>query len=113
MYRADILITDEERWKIEKEKVRAVLRMCGDPEWALKEGELRGKRQLRKEQEKQKGTEQVEKKMSQPYAVLPYIDGITERVQRAFKKYDIAMYVKAGFTIRNAVVSPKDHYNVG
>ena len=34
--------------------------------------------------------------------------GTTKRLQRAFKKRDIALYAKAGFTIRNAVVHPKD-----
>ena len=29
--------------------------------------------------------------------------------QRAFRKHDIVLYAKAGFTIRNAVVSPRDH----
>ena len=78
------------------------------PEWALKEGELRGKRQLRKEQEKQKGTDQVEEKKCKQYAVLPYMKGIIERLQRAFRKNDIALYAKARFNIRNAMVSPKD-----
>ena len=46
------------------------LEWAGYPEWALKEGQLRGKKQLRKEQKKQKGTDQVEEKTKQ-YAVLP------------------------------------------
>ena len=71
----------------------------------MKEGELRGKRQLRKEQEKQKGTDQGVEKCKQ-YAVLPYIKGVTKRLQRAFRKHNIDLYAKAGFTIRNAVVSP-------
>ena len=39
--------------------------------------------------------------------------GITKRLQRAFRKHDIALYAKAGFTIRNAVVSPKDPLDLG
>ena len=38
---------------------------------------------------------------------------ITKRLQRAFRKYDIAQYAKAGFTIKSAVVSPKDHLDLG
>ena len=45
MKRANTLITDEERQKIEKEMVRATLRICGYLDWALKEGKLRRKRQ--------------------------------------------------------------------
>ena len=74
----------------------------------MKEGELRGKRQLRKEQEKQKVSDQVEDRKSRQYAVLPYMKGITERLQRDFRKHNIALYAMAGFTIRNAMVSPND-----
>ena len=87
--------------------MRAALRSCGYQEWALKEEELRGKRQLRKEHEKQKGSEQVEDRKSKQYAVLPCMKGVIERLQSAFIKHDIALYVNAGFTIGNAVVAPR------
>ena len=60
MHTADTLIADEERKKIKKEKVRAALRICGYAECDPKEGELRGKRYLRMEEEKQKGVDQKE-----------------------------------------------------
>ena len=49
MYQADTLIADEGRRGREKEEVREALRICGYPEWALKEGEHRGKTMLKKE----------------------------------------------------------------
>ena len=113
-YRADTFIAGEERRRIKKEKVKVAFRICGYPEWALKEGELRGKRQLMKEEETQKGSDQVEGKKMRQYAVLPYMKGVTERLQRAFMKHDISLYAKVGFMIRNAVVRPKDPLdNVG
>ena len=39
--------------------------------------------------------------------------GVTERLQRAFRKHDMFLYAKAGFTIRNVVVSPKDPLDIG
>ena len=36
------------------------------------------------------------------------MNGITERIQRVFRKHNIALYAKAGFTIRNDVVSHMD-----
>ena len=113
MHRADTLIADEEKWKIEKEKVTEALRICGYPECALKKGELLRKRQLRNEQEKQKGADQVEDMKRKQYAVLPYMTGITERLQRTFRKHNIALYAKAGFTNRNAMVSPQDPLDIG
>ena len=49
------------------------MRTCGHPEWALKEGELREKRQLRKEQVKQKGTDQLEEKKCKQYVNSMYL----------------------------------------
>ena len=113
IHRVNTLIADEERWKIKNENVRVALRTCGYPGWALKEDELRGKRQLRKEKEKQKGTHQVEEKKCKQLTVLPYTKGVTERLQIAFRKHGIALYAKAGFTFRNAVVRSKDPLYLG
>lgn len=106
VHKKDTLIVDEERRRIQKEMVRVTLEICGYPEWAMKEGELRGKRQLRNEEEIQKGSVPVEDKKRKHYAVLRYMKGITQNVQRAFRKH-ISLYTKAGFTIRNTVVSLK------
>ena len=86
MHRAETLIAHEERRKIEKEKVRAPLKICVYPERALKGGKQRGKRQFRKDEEKQRGRDQIEDGKSKQYAVLPYMKGVTERLQRAFRK---------------------------
>ena len=72
------------------------MRTCGYPAWSLKEGELRGKRQLRKEQEKQQGTDKVEEKKCKQYAVLSYMKSVTKKLQRAFRKHNIVLYAKAG-----------------
>ena len=38
---------------------------------------------------------------------LPYMKGVMERLQRAYKKHNIQPVYKARYTIRNAVVCPK------
>ena len=43
MHRADTLVADEKKNRREKEKIKCDLRQCGYPEWALREGELKGK----------------------------------------------------------------------
>ena len=55
----------------------------------------------------------IQGKKSKQYAVLPYMKDITERLQRDFGKHDIALYAKTAFTIRNAVVSPRDPLDLG
>mgnify|MGYP001824971233 CR=1 FL=1 len=108
MHRAETLIRDEERRKVEKEKVKEALRHCGYPEWALKEGESRSKRQQRSDETNNEVGKDQDRDKPKGYAVVPYVKGVTERLQRVFKKHGISLYPKAGFTIKNAVVRPKD-----
>ena len=113
MHRAETLIAHEERRKIEKEKVKAPLEICAYLKRTLKGGKQRGKRQFRKDEEKQRGRDQIEDGKSKQYAVVPYMKGVTERIQRAFRKQGFALCAKAGYTIRNAVVSPRDQLDNG
>jgi len=104
MNRANTLIKDEHFRRIEKEKVKVALRRCGYPEWALKEGDIQSKK---KDQNKE-GNDQENETRPKGIAVLPYMKGVSERLQRAYRKHGISMYSKAGYTVRNAVVRPKD-----
>ena len=103
MHRANTLITDEDRKKREKEKIKNALRLCGYPEWALKEGEHQGE----KKKTRDKGEDQ-ERKKPKGYVVLPYIKGVSERLRRTFQKQNINLYHKAGTTLRQMLVHPKD-----
>ena len=89
--------------------MRVALRNCWYPELALRKGALKGKKQRPKDTT-QKDGERTDKPKS--FALLPYVKGITERLQWAFRKHDIALYAKAGYTVRNADVSPKDPLNL-
>ena len=103
------LIADLDRRKIEKDTVRTALCNCGYPEWGLKEGELLDKKQVRKEEEKRQHPEQEgEKRQPKAQAVLPYMKGLTERLQRAYRKHNVNLYSKAGFIVRSVVISRKD-----
>ena len=95
MHRADTLITDDRRKEGEKEKIRTALRHCGYPDWALKEGEQQGK----KKHKDKDGKKKSDNEKPRGYAVLPYMKGISERLQRCFKKRRINLYHKAGQTL--------------
>ena len=92
---------------MEKEKIRTALRNCGYPEWALKEGEQRGKKRDTERKE-----ENTETEKSVGYAVLPYVKGLSERLQRIFKKHKISLHHKAGHTLRQELVRPKDKLEI-
>ena len=40
--------------------------------------------------------------------VIPYVNGVAERVQRVYKKYNVATAMKPYSTLRNLLVHPKD-----
>ena len=64
-----------------------------------------GKKQLRKE--KRKHLEQEGKKRQpKAHVVLSYMKGLTKRLQRAYKKSNVNLYLKTGFIVRNVVVLP-------
>ena len=47
------------------------------------------------------------------FVVLLYMKGVTERLQKAYKQHNIQLVWKAGYTIRNVVVYPKDPLDPG
>ena len=104
MHRANTLISDEKLRTVEKDKIKTALRTCGYPEWALLEGEQQGKIK----QKEKKGKDLEGKEKPQGFVVLPYIKGVSERLQRSFKKRNINLYHKAGQTLRQLLVHPKD-----
>ena len=76
--------------EIEKEKVRVALKNSGYPDWVLNEGKQLGKRQKMREDEMQgQGGENRQEEAKKAFVVLPYMKGVTERLQRAYQQYNI------------------------
>jgi hypothetical protein len=103
-HRVETHITDEERKKVEKEKIRSDLRRCGYPNWALQEGRFKQTAKTPVQRVVQEGVSDARRK----HIVLPYVQGMTERLQRVFRKHNIALHSKPGYTLRQALVAPKD-----
>ena len=81
--RMNSVVTEEEDRLIEEEGVRAALRTCVYPEWAMN----KVKDQMAKKSQakpKKRKTEPSETK-STGIVVIPYVNGIAERIQRVHK----------------------------
>ena len=52
--------------------------------------------------------QQGEQTRSKTNVVLLYVQGMTEQLQWVFRKHDIALHSKPGYTLRQALVAPKD-----
>ena len=75
-HRINTLITTEEDKRKERSHVKKALKRCGHPNWSLN----------RKRKKKEEKVEKVERRGK---VVLPYVKGISEKMARIFKKYDI------------------------
>ena len=75
--------------------------------WLPRVGPKGGRTEGVEEVEARHDSDQGKGKSRKQVGILPYIKGVTERLQRTFTKH-IRLYLKAGFTVRDAVGSPKD-----
>ena len=53
--------------------------------------------------------DQEQREKANGFAVLPYVKGVSERLQRCFKKHNISLYHTAGQTLRQTLVHPKSN----
>jgi len=102
MDRKDKVVTEEEDKKQEQCKIKEALKSCGYPEWAFA-----------KSQNKQKpSTKKQSQTKTRGMVVLPYKEGLSQRVQRVFNKHGISTSFKPHQTLRNLLVHPKDKRDV-
>ena len=65
---------------------------------------IRRKEELK---EKKKG-KKLKSEMNRGMTVVPYVQALTEKVIRVFKKRRVSIAVRPHFTLRNILVHPKD-----
>ena len=98
--RAETIVTEEEDRTQESEHVRKALSANGYKPWSLK---------LPKKKEKVSDPDQVEKSQARKFPVsIPYIQGLSEKLQRVFRQHGVATYHKPFNSLRSLLVQPKD-----
>ena len=98
-YRAQNLVTEDQDRNKELHHIKAVLKDNDYPGWALKPPKQRDLQPA--EIRNKKGNSVVN-------VPLPYIQGVSERLSRVFKKHGVGVYHKPFNTIRTLLVHPKD-----
>ena len=90
----------------EKDHIKEVLSINGYEAWALNIPD----KTTKKNTEKNVNTDpnSAPKKFPVP---LPYVNGLSEELQRIFKDHGVATYHKPGNTLRSILVKPKDKSN--
>ncbi len=94
-HRINELVTEEEDKQKELRHVKKALKRCGHPNWSLN-------RDKRKQKKKKAEKEKVERRGK---VVLPYIKGVSEKLARTFKKYDIETIHKPSTKLKNILCS--------
>ncbi len=108
--RCNNIVTEEED-KIEEEgKVKEAMMVCGYPEWSfdrVREKMEKGKEQKKTKSKKKDNSSEEKKGM----VVIPYVQGLSESLDRSFRSRGIHTAMKPHTTIRSLLVHPKDTRN--
>ena len=107
--RMNSVVTEKEDRLIGEERVRAALRTCGYPEWAMNkvkaQMDMVNKNQVKAAK---KAKPMPKEKQSKGMVVIPYVNGLSESIQRVYKKHNVQAAMKPHSTPLNLLVHPKD-----
>jgi hypothetical protein len=103
-HRALMVPTDKADKHQEVNRVRNALRMNGYPEPFLRNQLSR----VKKRQQAGAQSQTTENKKKLGFTVLPYVPGVTERVQRVLKRADVQVAVSSTNTLRGKLARLKD-----
>ena len=92
-HRIQTIVTTEEDKKEEEREMKNALKECGYPQWTMN----------RKKKEKQNKEKECKGKI-----VLPYIKGISEKITKVLKKFDIKTIHKPTKKLKNYVCNMKE-----
>jgi len=99
LHRADKLVSEEKDRQLEVEHVKSALRTNGYPEWMFK---------IPAKKVKDPSKASTQNTRNRFNVGLPYIRGISERLQRAFKQHGVNMFHKPFNSLRSQLTHVKD-----
>ena len=103
--RMNKVVTEEGDKEAEKQTIQTALQKCGYPQWAFDKVESAIKQ---KQQQVKPAKKKDDANRNKGLVVIPYVQGLSEKAQRIFKKHNIATAMKPMTTLRNILVHPKD-----
>ena len=93
--RKDNIVTEEEDRQEEDNNIKQALNQCGYPQWAIEKVKCNNA----KPRQSKKPSKQ-EKDKSKGLVVIPYIEGLSERLSRFLKKHGFSTAMKPHKTLR-------------
>ena len=101
--RKDAIVTEEDDKKTEESNIKKAVAQCWYHEWSI--DKVKAQKQQPKTMKKNTKTDKAK---SKGMIVIPYVEGVTERLSRIFKKHGFSTGMKPHRTLRNMLVHPKD-----
>ena len=106
MDRMENVVTEEADKQEEEQKIRSALAECCYPKWTFD----RVKQQ--RDKTKPTKTKKTNATPSRGMVVIPYVEGVAEKLKRAFLKHNVATAMRPMNTLKNILVHPKDKKNI-
>ena len=106
MDRRNSLVSDQEDREREEREIEKALKNCGYPKWTTKNTKKYLETKNKKENKIKKTTNRESERKEQ--IILPYVQGLSEKMRKILKTYNIHTCFKPHTTIRKLLVHPKD-----
>jgi hypothetical protein len=103
LYRKDTIVTEEADKLNEEIHIINALKNCGYPDWSVKSVKEKMTSSEIKRKDKNKTGEK-----SKGLVVIPYVKGLSEAIDRVFRKHGVTTAMKPHCTLRQLLVHPKD-----
>ena len=100
MHRAETTVTEPTDLAVEKDHIKSALKNCGYQDWVFSNSNRKA------EASPEVHTRETSKKRI--YSMLLYIQGILDKIHRAYKKVGVQTSFKPYKTLRQLLVAPKD-----
>ena len=106
--RMEKVVTEEGDKKVEEDKIKQALKQCGYPDWTVKKVQ----QDRANKQNKPKAKKSKETPSTRTSVTIPYIQGVTKKIQRIFRNHQVATVVKTYLSLRKLLVHPKDKTDI-
>ena len=109
-HRAKTICSDPTLLDEEEQHLFKALRKCKYPIWDINRAKLKSQNPNRTKQRRinnQKGPSNMNNQNL--YVVVPYHQGLSERVKKTCSKYGVQVHFKGGQTIKSLLMAPKDN----
>ena len=108
-HRATTVYSNPQLLQEEEKHLFQALRRCKDPTWTINRAKLRSQNPNRDRTRRiQNQTGQNNNNKQNLYMVVPYHQGLSERVKKACNKFGVQVHFKGGQTIKSLLMAPKD-----